>query len=111
MEQRSSGGKDSKSIIKTLFLLKIQGVQDRDSPTTSPVQVELLQQQLTSLKRDLAAAARATSASADPVRTASRPQSATKSSGPARGVYSSMSKNELMKEVRKQKEQHKKQIR
>ncbi|XP_033632232.1 dual specificity protein kinase splB-like [Asterias rubens] len=91
--------------------LNIQGVQDRDSPTTSPVQVELLQQQLTSLKRDLAAAARATSASADPVRTASRPQSATKSSGPARGVYSSMSKNELMKEVRKQKEQHKKQIR
>ncbi|XP_038055741.1 uncharacterized protein LOC119727764 [Patiria miniata] len=91
--------------------LKIQGIQDKDSPSSVAGQVEKLQQQLASLKRDMAAAQATVSASSDPVRASTRAQNAPKSSGPARGVYSSMSKNELMREVRKQKEQHKKQIR
>ncbi|XP_022086324.1 uncharacterized protein LOC110976918 isoform X2 [Acanthaster planci] len=91
--------------------IKIQGLQHKDFASTVASQVEKLQQQLASLRRDLAAAHTSVSASSEPVRASTRAEGHIKSAGPARGVYSSMSKTELMREVRKQKEQHKKQIR
>ena len=95
-----------------MFPQQIQSIQDKHALGATAAQVEKLQEQLASLKRDLAAANAGGTESTEPARASSRVQSTAKSSsGPARGVYSSMSKNELMREVRKQKEQHRKQIR